>query len=297
MQFRGGGMVPIAKAFAGGGEQLQPYDGDGYVTDNTGITVTGAGADTQATVLQPGEVVFSKKAVDYWGADKLLAMNKMGGGTNIPKFVNNLQMVAGGGMIGKGFRSPSIQMAAPKIRMPNIGGFNSRVTNRQAGTNINIRGSRRPASKDYLSSNRNILGSKPQSKGYSGKSSTANSIQNYYGMPRLSSGNVIMNQSSPMKMGRSTSSFTQNVFSAPSPTSNISYSPINISTQLTPSQRRPVSPGPPVANNTMSSFIELPPIIQQATQQYASSGGTKIPQFMDPDSTMASINASIYGIG
>lgn len=298
MQFRGGGMVPIAKAFAGGGEQLQPYDGDGYVTDNTGVTVTGAGPDTQATVLQPGEVVFSKKAVDYWGADKLLAMNKMGGGTNIPKFVNNLQMVAGGGMIGKGFKSPSIQMATPNIKMPNIGGFNSRVTNRQAGTNINIRGSRRPASKDYLPSNRNILGSKPQSKGYSGKSSTANSIQNYYGMPRLSSGNMTTNQSSPMKMGRSTSSFTQNVFSPPpSSSSNISYSPINISTQITPSQRRPVSPGPPVANNTRASFIELPPIVQQATQQRTSSVGTVIPQFMEPDFTMASINASIYGIG
>ena len=279
MQFRGGGMVPIAKAFAGGGEQLQPYVGDGYVTDNTGVTVTGAGPDTQATVLQPGEVVFSKKAVDYWGADKLLAMNKMGGGTNIPKFVNNIQMVAGGGMIGKGFKSPSIQMGSPNIRMPSIGGFNSKVTNRRGGTNINLRGSR----------------STP--KGYSSKFSASNSIKNYYGMPRLSSGNMIMNQSNPMKMGRSTSSFTQNVFSAPSPTSNISYSPINISTQITPSQRRPVSPGPPVANNARSSFIELPPIVQQATQQPVSSGGTKIPPFMSPDSTMASINASIYGIG
>ncbi len=272
MQFRGGGMVPIAKAFTGGGELLQPYVGDGYVTDNTGVTVTGAGPDTQVTVLQPGEIVFSKPAVDYWGADKLLAMNKMGGGTNVPKFVNNIQMVSGGGMIGKGFKSPSIQMGSPNIRMPNIGGFNSRVTN------MNLRSSR----------------STP--KGYLGKSSS-NRIQNYYGMSRLSPGNMIMNQSNPMKMGRSAASFTQNVFSASSPSSNISYSPINISTQITPSQRRPVSPGPPVTSNTGSSFIELPPIIQQATQQSVSSGGTKVPPFMSPDSIMASINASIYGIG
>lgn len=313
MQFRGGGMVPIAKAFSGGGEQLQPYVGDGYVTDNTGVTVTGAGPDTQATVLQPGEIVFSKPAVDYWGADKLLAMNKMGGGTNIPKFVNNLQMAAGGGMIGKGFKSPSIQMSAPNIKMPNIGGFNSRVTNRQGGTNINLRGSRptsknsllsnmnirgsKPESRPYSASNMNMLSSRPQSKDYSNKSSTSNSIQNYYGMSRLSSGNMIMNQSNPVKMERRTSSFTQNIFSAPPTTSNISYSPINISTQITPSQRRPVSPGPPVANNAKSSFIELPPIVQQATQQRTSSVGTIVPQFMNPDSTMASINASIYGIG
>lgn len=99
--FNGGGMIPLAKAFVGGGEstQLQPFEG-GYVDDSTGLTVTGAGADTQATVLQPGEIVFSKKAVDYWGADRLLYMNKMGGGTNIPKFVNNVQFAQGGGMIG-----------------------------------------------------------------------------------------------------------------------------------------------------------------------------------------------------
>jgi hypothetical protein len=278
MQFRGGGMVPVAKAFAGGGEQtsLAPYVGDGFVTDNTGVTVTGAGADTQATVLQPGEVVFSKKSVDYWGADKLLAMNKMGGGTNVPKFVNNIQMAAGGGMIGKGFKSPSIQMGSPNIRMPNIGGFNSRITNRQAGSNINMRGSRSTSF---------------------GRSSASNNIQNYYGMSRSSSGNMIMNQSSPVRLGANKSSFTQNIFSASSPSSNISYSPVNISTQINPSQRRPVSPGPPVANNGGSSFIELPPIVQQATQQGASGGGTKIPPFMAPDSTMASINASIYGIG
>ena len=265
MQFRGGGLVP-----------LPAFDNGGYVDTDTGVTVTGAGADTQATVLQPGEVVFSKKAVDYWGADKLLAMNKMGGGTNIPKFVNNIQMSAGGGMIGKGFKSPSIQMGSPSIRMPNIGGFNSRITNRQAGSNIKIRGSRSTSF---------------------GRSSASNNIQNYYGMSRSSSGNMIMNQSSPVRLGANKSSFTQNIFSASSPSSNISYSPVNISTQINPSQRRPVSPGPPVANNGRSSFIELPPIVQQATQQGASGGGTKIPPFMAPDLTMASINASIYGIG
>lgn len=89
MQFRGGGMIP-----------LQPFEG-GYVDDSTGVTVSGAGADTQATILQPGEIVFSKPAVNYWGADKLLAMNKMGGGTNIPKFANNVQLSQGGGFVGK----------------------------------------------------------------------------------------------------------------------------------------------------------------------------------------------------
>lgn len=281
MQFRGGGMIPVAKAFSGGGERgsLTPYVGDGFVTDNTGVTVTGAGADTQATVLQPGEIVFSKPAVDYWGADKLLAMNKMGGGTNVPKFVNNIQMAAGGGMIGKGFKSPSIQMGSPNIRMPNIGGFNSRITNRQLGSNINIRGSK-PLMNSFAS------------KSYSG--SGFNNTLNYSGMSGSSgSKNFMMNQSSPMKMGKNTTSFTQNIFSASAPSSNISYSPVNISTQINPSQRKPVFPGPPVANNARSSFIELPPIVQQATQQAVSAGGTKIPPFM---SSSGYDNGLFYGI-
>jgi hypothetical protein len=282
MQFKGGGMIPLAKAFTGGGQQLQPYVGDGFVTENTGVTVTGAGADTQATVLQPGEVVFSKPAVDYWGADRLLAMNKMGGGTNIPKFVNNIQMAAGGGMIGKGFKSPSIQVGAPNIRMPLsiMGGSRQRMRNNQAKTSININNPR-PLMNSFAS------------KSYSGGGSN---IPNYSGMSRGSS-NFVMNQSSPTVQRNNLSSFTQNIFSSSNVPSNVSYSPVNISAQITPQQRRSISPGPPVANSGKASFIELPPIIQQATQQAVSSGGTKVPQFMPPDTVTATINASIYGIG
>ena len=282
MQFKGGGMIPLAKAFTGGGQQLQPYVGDGFVTENTGVTVTGAGADTQATVLQPGEVVFSKPAVDYWGADRLLAMNKMGGGTNIPKFVNNIQMAAGGGMIGKGFKSPSIQVGAPNIRMPLsiMGGSRQRMRNNQAKTSININNPR-PLMNSFAS------------KSYSGGGSN---IPNYSGMSRGSS-NFVMNQSSPTVQRNNLSSFTQNIFSSSNVPSNVSYSPVNISAQITPQQRRSISPGPPVANSGKTSFIELPPIIQQATQQAVSSGGTKVPQFMPPDTSTAVMNASIYGIG
>jgi GH24 family phage-related lysozyme (muramidase) len=53
----------------------------------------------------------------------------------------------------------------------------------------------------------------------------------------------------------------------------------------------------PLSSSTQSNIIELPPIIQQASQQVASSGGTKVPQFMPPDSSTAIMNASIYGIG
>ena len=76
------------------------FSGGGGVTGDTGVDVKGAGADTQLVALQPGEVVMSKSAVNYWGANTLLGMNKAGGGTNVPKMANNIQMAAGGGMVG-----------------------------------------------------------------------------------------------------------------------------------------------------------------------------------------------------
>ena len=46
-------------------------------------------------MLTPGEFVMSKGAVDRIGTDKLMAMNKAGGGTNQP----TLMKFAGGGIV------------------------------------------------------------------------------------------------------------------------------------------------------------------------------------------------------
>ena len=54
---------------------------------NKGGQVPGSGnKDTVPAMLTPGEVVMSKPAVDKIGADKLLAMNAAGGGTNRPSY-------------------------------------------------------------------------------------------------------------------------------------------------------------------------------------------------------------------
>ena len=78
----------------------------GAVTGGSGIKITGMGKDTQLLAAQPGEVVMSKKAVDKIGADKLLAMNKAGGGDNKPRFSNNIQAASGGGLVGGSPGSP-----------------------------------------------------------------------------------------------------------------------------------------------------------------------------------------------
>ncbi len=86
------------------------FAGGGGITNNTGVDITGAGPDTQLIAAKPGEIVMSTEAVNHWGANTLLAMNKAGGGTNIPKMANNIQMAAGGGMVGG--TTPSNGMAA-----------------------------------------------------------------------------------------------------------------------------------------------------------------------------------------
>lgn len=94
-QFRGGGMIPSISA------NDIAFNEGGYIDDDAGVDITGAGPDTQLIAAQPGEIVISKKAVDRYGAGFFLNLNKSAGGTNAPKFVNNIQLAQGGGYVGK----------------------------------------------------------------------------------------------------------------------------------------------------------------------------------------------------
>lgn len=99
------------------------FSGGGGVTGNTGVDITGAGPDTQLVALQPGEIVMSKGAVNHWGANTLLGMNKAGGGTNVPKMANNIQMAAGGGMVGaplSGGGTTSLDPTKTAASMPHV---------------------------------------------------------------------------------------------------------------------------------------------------------------------------------
>lgn len=103
----GGGQIKRRKSFFGGGAVDRivdvndiAFDGGGGISDDSGLRITGAGPDTQLIAAQPGEVVISKKAVNKYGANFFLGLNKKAGGTNIPRMVNNIQLAQGGGLIG-----------------------------------------------------------------------------------------------------------------------------------------------------------------------------------------------------
>ena len=56
------------------------------------------GTDTIPAMLTPGEFVMSRGAVNMFGADTMMAMNKMGGGTNRPKY-GKVRGYQGGGYV------------------------------------------------------------------------------------------------------------------------------------------------------------------------------------------------------
>lgn len=91
---------------------FQSFDGGGFVDNTTGIKVKGAGEDTQLTVLKPGEVVMNTQAVKAVGANKLLALNSLFGGSNAnrPRTLNsNILAMSGGGIVGD--KNPNISDA------------------------------------------------------------------------------------------------------------------------------------------------------------------------------------------
>jgi len=86
----------------GGGEvininNLSLFDG-GAIDGKSGMKITGMGNDTQLIAAQPGEIMMSKKAVDAYGAENLLAANAAAGGNNTPKF-GKVPGFSNGGMV------------------------------------------------------------------------------------------------------------------------------------------------------------------------------------------------------
>lgn len=91
------------EGMSGGGQvtnqyEINSYTGGGPITSSSGETITGMGPDTQLIAVQPGEIVMSKKAVQAYGANNLLAMNKSAGGTNTPT-MGAIQGFSGGGVV------------------------------------------------------------------------------------------------------------------------------------------------------------------------------------------------------
>ena len=102
---------PKVQAQSNGGQILNinakdlSFKSGGQVGTNSGITINGLGPDTQLIAAQPGEIVMNKSAVDGYGADNLLSLNSIFGGSNAnkPKMVSGGKIISaqGGGQVKK----------------------------------------------------------------------------------------------------------------------------------------------------------------------------------------------------
>ena len=117
--FSGGGVVPYNNSFVlGTGHNVIDTAPGNIMGYNKGGKVPGSGTgDTVPAMLTPGEFVMSKGAVDKIGADNLMAMNKAGGGTNVPKM-----MKFAGGEIVPGIDAPTKRKG--KLTVIKAGGGN-----------------------------------------------------------------------------------------------------------------------------------------------------------------------------
>lgn len=86
-----GQTVPLPRTGPGGIPMLIPMFAAG------GLMMP-MGTDTVPAMLTPGEFVMSRGAVNMFGADTMMAMNKAGGGTNRPKF-GLVSGYSGGGVV------------------------------------------------------------------------------------------------------------------------------------------------------------------------------------------------------
>ncbi len=284
--FNGGGLVK-RKSFFGGGEVQKElnindiaFEGGGGITDNTGMRITGAGPDTQLIAAAPGEVVMSKKAVDKYGANFFLDLNKKAGGTNIPKIANNIQLAYGGGMVGKG--SPSSSPSRSGGRVNNI--F-STVSNIGKSVFQNVGGMIRGggSGSSGVSSNSmnfgNIFSKGSTSQATVGNRSTGFSSRGFAGVsptPSSSGFNSFMkpmnyNSSSRFEM-KPPSVTNSNVYSEKS------YLQPNIIQYNGPiTKPKSAPPGPPVVISR-TTYTVLPPI-KAPSKAPSISRGSKLPAF------------------
>ena len=80
--------------------QIEEDLGPDFTAMKGGGMIPFLGTDTVPAMLTPGEFVMSRGAVKMFGADTMMAMNKAGGGTNIPKY-GLVSGYSGGGFVEK----------------------------------------------------------------------------------------------------------------------------------------------------------------------------------------------------
>ena len=297
--FSGGGLIK-RKSFFGGGEIQKElnvneiaFDGGGGVNDDSGVRIRGAGPDTQLIAAAPGEIVMSKKAVDRYGANFFLDLNKRAGGTNIPKIANNIQLAAGGGLIKrtiKTYQGGGMLGALGRV-LPGTGsvmapqGANLGFQNKFLGMNVGVV-KQLPMNQTYSPAAVKRYNASPSAPSSLVKFGVGPLAERHVSIPKPQSNNKPFAMS-PSSVSRP--SFNQNLQTIrgaaqrqesmmremgyePDGYVNLRGQPINLGPQS-----RSVTPGPPVIVSK-TTFTVLPPIKAPSKAPSIARGST-LPEF------------------
>jgi hypothetical protein len=303
--FNGGGQVRRRSFFGGGAVDKIinvndiAFNEGGGIDGDSGVRITGAGPDTQLIAAAPGEVVMSKKAVDKYGANFFLGLNKKAGGTNIPRMVNNIQLAQGGGIIKKNigsFQGGGLIGALGRF-LPGTGtvmapkGMELGYQDKFLG--INVGGVRRlPLNKTYSPAAAERYNTSPSAPSTLGrfesgpltgrhisipKTSTTRPTSSMLSKPQSSSGlnlNLKQNVQTIQGAAKRQEQMMREMGIKPSGYVNLRGQPINLGPQS-----RSIAPGTPVISSK-TQMIVLPPTTSVAQKPATPTiSGTQIPEF------------------
>jgi len=161
--FKFGGIIPKTMNISN-----LLYKGGGPITDQSGINITGAGADTQLIAAQPGEIIVPKKAVNLYGSEFFMNLIRNSGATGKPKFHKGIQFAQQGGMVG------DVKVPEPKFN------FGTNLKDQM----LNIFGGNKKQSSSDISSSvdnalNNFMGSNKQTQSVTPGTSVDSALNNF----------------------------------------------------------------------------------------------------------------------
>jgi hypothetical protein len=295
------------------------FESGGFVDQNTGLKISGAGPDTQLTALQPGEVVMNRAAVRAVGAGNLLNLNRMYGGPNAnrPKFTGNIQLARGGGIVG-GFLNWWNKGRNVRVQNESRASWFDLMRDdfKQRGqSDANFARGSKPSlfgrpdrgvfSRDFLDwhrtkTQRNPLGIPrpryvPAEKGGTGSAPTPAVRQAFERLPQyLTAMSFGMNIHNMMEQRNTTTRARQYGYGT---VEDMMVAPERYQTPVQLGRKTPktstLSPSP----RSKTNLITLPPVAQNASMSTPTAGGSEVPSFsaIAPGNRRLE-NAQIYGI-
>ena len=313
--FNQGGLIPVGsdKLYNVSNYFGRPIErASGKITSTTGTKIKGAGPDTQLIAAQPGEFIISKNAVNTYGSQFFMNLNKEGGGTNIPNFVNNIQFAQGGGMVGGMIGSPTSFLTAPtgggggtnalteQAKTKTLGMYigdgiqeflgvtPKRMRSSLPSTDENIRDTVVDAIEIYKSGSGGLMGS-PTNNRFGDKLPMSPEPSRKMTLPLKSLMMISDEKSSESSLDTQMSSgVSMNTTAA-----TVRYT----DNMMSPTQRITLPPEPPVRSKKPNMTV-LPEIVRNsAPQMQASASSSSVPSFSPSQSNdTRQLNFAVYGI-